>query len=105
MHLPAKVNSLSMQTFMAIKTHSDSDSEGFLEKNRDAVSSDIIKLINTSTNKLLRMIYETELNTNGAKCSNNHKVVLTPKSSLRVRNVTTECHNVPCQLSKESIHK
>ena len=27
MHLPAKANSLSVQTFMAIKTLSDSDSE------------------------------------------------------------------------------
>ncbi|XP_062337712.1 unconventional myosin-VIIb [Osmerus eperlanus] len=61
------------------------NSKGFLEKNRDAVSSDIIKLINTSTNKLLRMIFETELNTNGAKSSNNHKVILTPRSSLRAQ--------------------
>uniref|UniRef100_A0A8C7UL55 Myosin VIIBb n=1 Tax=Oncorhynchus mykiss TaxID=8022 RepID=A0A8C7UL55_ONCMY len=35
------------------------DSRGFLEKNRDTLSSDIIKLIDTTTNKLLRQIFET----------------------------------------------
>uniref|UniRef100_A0A6Q2Y884 Myosin VIIBb n=1 Tax=Esox lucius TaxID=8010 RepID=A0A6Q2Y884_ESOLU len=40
------------------------DSRGFLEKNRDALSSDIIKLINTSTNKLLQQIFEKELTNN-----------------------------------------
>uniref|UniRef100_A0A8K9XRW1 Myosin VIIBb n=1 Tax=Oncorhynchus mykiss TaxID=8022 RepID=A0A8K9XRW1_ONCMY len=37
------------------------DSRGFLEKNRDTLSSDIIKLIDTTTNKLLRQIFETQL--------------------------------------------
>ncbi|XP_051274407.1 unconventional myosin-VIIa-like isoform X3 [Dicentrarchus labrax] len=61
------------------------DSKGFLEKNRDAVSSDIIKMVDVSTNKLLRGIFETELSTNGVKISNNKKVVITPKSSLRAQ--------------------
>uniref|UniRef100_A0A8C8J192 Myosin VIIBb n=1 Tax=Oncorhynchus tshawytscha TaxID=74940 RepID=A0A8C8J192_ONCTS len=45
------------------------DSRGFLEKNRDTLSSDIIKLIDTTTNKLLRQIFETQLsaNTDGRK--------------------------------------
>uniref|UniRef100_A0A674CKG4 Unconventional myosin-VIIa-like n=1 Tax=Salmo trutta TaxID=8032 RepID=A0A674CKG4_SALTR len=37
------------------------DSRGFLEKNRDTLSSDIIKLIDTTTNKLLRQIFEAQL--------------------------------------------
>ncbi|KAL3988122.1 suppressor of cytokine signaling 3 [Sarotherodon galilaeus] len=43
------------------------DSNGFLEKNRDAVSSDIIKMLDMSANKLLRDIFESELSTNGIK--------------------------------------
>nr|XP_020504807.1 unconventional myosin-VIIa-like isoform X1 [Labrus bergylta] len=61
------------------------ESEGFLEKNRDAVSSDIIKMVDVSTNKLLRQIFESELSTNGGKIGNNKKVIMTPKSSLRAR--------------------
>uniref|UniRef100_A0A3Q0RF94 Myosin VIIBb n=1 Tax=Amphilophus citrinellus TaxID=61819 RepID=A0A3Q0RF94_AMPCI len=45
------------------------DSSGFLEKNRDAVSSDIIKMVDVSTNKLLRQIFEAELSTNGIKAA------------------------------------
>lgn len=59
--------------------------EGFLEKNRDAVSFDIIKTVDMSSNKLLRQIFESELSTNGVKMANNKKVIMTPKSSLRVR--------------------
>ncbi|CAJ1071655.1 unconventional myosin-VIIa-like [Xyrichtys novacula] len=61
------------------------DSKGFLEKNRDAVSSDIIKMIDVSTNKVLRQIFESELSTNGVKISNNKKIIMTPKSSLRAQ--------------------
>ncbi|XP_031721181.1 unconventional myosin-VIIb-like isoform X1 [Anarrhichthys ocellatus] len=61
------------------------DSEGFLEKNRDAVSFDIIKMIEMTTNKLLRQVFETELSTNGVKISNNKKIIMTPKTSLRVQ--------------------
>ncbi|XP_033507095.2 unconventional myosin-VIIa-like [Epinephelus lanceolatus] len=61
------------------------DSKGFLEKNRDAVSPDIIKMVETTTNKLLHQIFENELSTNGVKISNNTKVIMTPKSSLRAQ--------------------
>uniref|UniRef100_A0A3B4EZ56 Unconventional myosin-VIIa-like n=1 Tax=Pundamilia nyererei TaxID=303518 RepID=A0A3B4EZ56_9CICH len=47
------------------------DSNGFLEKNRDAVSSDIIKMLDMSANKLLRDIFESELSTNGIKAVKN----------------------------------
>ncbi|XP_013858260.1 unconventional myosin-VIIa [Austrofundulus limnaeus] len=59
------------------------DTKGFLEKNRDAVSSDIIKMIDMSTNKLLRQIFENELSTNGVKNTKNSNVIMTPKSTLR----------------------
>lgn len=38
-----------------------------------------------SSNKLLRQIFESELSTNGVKMANNKKVIMTPRSSLRVR--------------------
>ncbi|KAJ8011282.1 hypothetical protein DPEC_G00056530 [Dallia pectoralis] len=64
------------------------DSRGFLEKNRDALSSDIIKLINASTNKLLQQIFEKELSANVAKnTSSNGRIVMTPKNSLRATQV------------------
>ncbi|XP_071399121.1 unconventional myosin-VIIb-like [Centroberyx affinis] len=59
------------------------DSKEFLEKNRDAFSSDIIKMIDTSTNKLLRQIFETELSTNGVKAPANKRIIMTPRNSLR----------------------
>ncbi|XP_070700920.1 unconventional myosin-VIIb-like [Pempheris klunzingeri] len=61
------------------------DSKGFLEKNRDAVSYDIIKMVEVSNNKLLRQIFEAELSTSGTKITNNKKVIMTPKSSLRAQ--------------------
>uniref|UniRef100_A0A3Q1B715 Myosin VIIBb n=1 Tax=Amphiprion ocellaris TaxID=80972 RepID=A0A3Q1B715_AMPOC len=62
------------------------NSNGFLEKNRDAVSYDIIKMVDISTNELLHQIFENELSNNGPKMANNRKVIMTPKSSLRVPN-------------------
>ncbi|TMS09553.1 hypothetical protein E3U43_002212 [Larimichthys crocea] len=59
------------------------NSTGFLEKNKDAVSPDVIKMVEASANKLLHQIFENDLSTNGVKISNNKKVVITPKSSLR----------------------
>lgn len=56
---------------------------GFLEKNRDALSSDLIQLMQTSSNKLLKQIFHTEISTIEVKTSTNHTIV-TPKSSLRV---------------------
>uniref|UniRef100_A0A674CB98 Myosin VIIB n=1 Tax=Salmo trutta TaxID=8032 RepID=A0A674CB98_SALTR len=61
------------------------DSKGFLEKNRDALNSDILKLIGASTNKLLPQLFEKELSANVVKnLASNNRIVLTPKSSLRV---------------------
>lgn len=58
---------------------------GFLEKNRDALNSDILKLIGASTNKLLPQLFEKELSANVVKnLASNNRIVLTPKSSLRV---------------------
>ncbi|KAF6720455.1 Unconventional myosin-VIIa [Oryzias melastigma] len=37
------------------------DTNGFLEKNRDAISYDIKQMIDTSTNKLLRQLFQAEL--------------------------------------------
>nr|XP_020465549.1 unconventional myosin-VIIa-like [Monopterus albus] len=37
------------------------DSQGFLEKNRDALSSDLIQLVETSSNKLLKLVFQNEL--------------------------------------------
>uniref|UniRef100_A0A8C8MGX3 Myosin VIIBb n=1 Tax=Oncorhynchus tshawytscha TaxID=74940 RepID=A0A8C8MGX3_ONCTS len=50
------------------------DSRGFLEKNRDTLSSDIIKLIDTTTNKLLRQIFETQLSANAAQTDGRKQV-------------------------------
>ncbi|XP_029380560.1 unconventional myosin-VIIb-like, partial [Echeneis naucrates] len=61
------------------------DSKGFLEKNRDAISYDIIKTVEMSSNKLLRQIFESELSTNGGKISNNRRVIVTPRGTLRAQ--------------------
>ncbi|KAM9459633.1 unconventional myosin-VIIb-like [Salvelinus alpinus] len=61
------------------------DSKGFLEKNRDALNSDILKLIDASTNKLLQQLFEKELSANVVKnLASNNRIVMTPKSSIRV---------------------
>nr|XP_061795835.1 unconventional myosin-VIIa-like [Nerophis lumbriciformis] len=59
------------------------ESKGFLEKNRDAVSTDIFKMLDMSTNKLLQQIFKAELSTNGVKMTNNKRVMITPKNSMR----------------------
>ncbi|XP_034087946.1 unconventional myosin-VIIb-like [Gymnodraco acuticeps] len=59
------------------------DSKGFLEKNRDAVSSDMISMVKKTKNMLLQQIFEEELSTNNVKISNNKKIVMTPNNSLR----------------------
>ncbi|XP_051562758.1 unconventional myosin-VIIb-like [Myxocyprinus asiaticus] len=56
------------------------DSKGFLEKNRDALSSDVIQLIETSSNKLLKQIFHNELSTTDGKTSS---MIITPRNSLR----------------------
>ncbi|XP_059913806.1 unconventional myosin-VIIa-like isoform X2 [Gadus macrocephalus] len=60
------------------------DSNGFLEKNRDAISSNIIMMISISKNKLLHDIFKSELSNKGVKKSANNKVtIITPTHSLR----------------------
>ncbi|XP_062252279.1 unconventional myosin-VIIa [Platichthys flesus] len=60
------------------------DSKGFLEKNRDALSLDLIQLVETSTNKLLKQLFQNELSSSATKSSVNPKMIInTPKSSLR----------------------
>ncbi|KAK1879385.1 Unconventional myosin-VIIb [Dissostichus eleginoides] len=61
------------------------DSKGFLEKNRDAVSSDMINMVKKTKNMLLQQIFEEELSTNNVKISNNKKIVMTPNNSLRAQ--------------------
>ena len=65
--------------------------EGFLEKNRDAVSSDMINMVKKTKNMLLQQIFEEELSTNNVKISNNKKIVMTPNNSLRVWKCTPIC--------------
>ncbi|XP_053354217.1 unconventional myosin-VIIa-like [Clarias gariepinus] len=56
------------------------DSKGFLEKNRDALSSDLITLVETSTNKLLKQIFHSDAST--VKSNANTNMMITSKSSL-----------------------
>ncbi|CAM4593667.1 unnamed protein product [Leuciscus chuanchicus] len=63
------------------------DCEGFLEKNRDALSMDIMELVRKSSSKLLKQIFEKEMNTNSVKNANKiNKIIMTPKNSLRQLN-------------------
>uniref|UniRef100_A0A8K9Y533 Myosin VIIBa n=1 Tax=Oncorhynchus mykiss TaxID=8022 RepID=A0A8K9Y533_ONCMY len=41
------------------------DSKGFLEKNRDALSTDLIQLVEKSSNKMLKQAFQNELSSNG----------------------------------------
>ncbi|TMS19901.1 Unconventional myosin-VIIa [Larimichthys crocea] len=58
------------------------DSKGFLEKNRDTLSTDLIELVKTSTNKLLKQAFQNQLTTGTVK-SINPRMVITTSSSLR----------------------
>ncbi|KAL0200512.1 hypothetical protein M9458_003699, partial [Cirrhinus mrigala] len=56
-------------------------------KNRDTLSIDMLGVVHKSTNKLLKVIFEKEMNTNSAKNNNKcNKIIITPKSSLRQTN-------------------
>ncbi|KAM7012802.1 unconventional myosin-VIIb [Tautogolabrus adspersus] len=60
------------------------DSRGFLEKNRDALSTDLIQMVETSANKLLKQVFQKELVSSTIKSSINPKMVITAASnSLR----------------------
>uniref|UniRef100_A0AAQ6IG54 Uncharacterized protein n=1 Tax=Anabas testudineus TaxID=64144 RepID=A0AAQ6IG54_ANATE len=43
------------------------DSRGFLEKNRDTLSSDLVQLVETSTNKLLKQAFQNDLSSSTSK--------------------------------------
>ena len=60
-------------------------SQGFLEKNRDALSADLIQLVDTSSNKLLKQAFKNELTSGTIINTTNPKLMITPKNSLRVR--------------------
>uniref|UniRef100_A0A672G4R0 Si:ch73-194h10.2 n=1 Tax=Salarias fasciatus TaxID=181472 RepID=A0A672G4R0_SALFA len=66
------------------------DSKGFLEKNRDALSTDLIQLVETSANKLLKSAFHNELSGSSStiKSSANPKMIITP-SRQTVRRVPT----------------
>ncbi|KAK5906578.1 hypothetical protein CesoFtcFv8_004512 [Champsocephalus esox] len=57
------------------------DSKGFLEKNRDALSTDLIQLVETSTNKLLKQAFHDVLSSSTIKSSVNPRMVITSASS------------------------
>ncbi|XP_041849279.1 unconventional myosin-VIIa-like [Melanotaenia boesemani] len=59
------------------------NTHGFLEKNRDAVSFDILNMIDSSTNKLLHETFKSDLSTNGVKAPKNARIIMTPMNSLR----------------------
>ncbi|XP_029285210.1 unconventional myosin-VIIb [Cottoperca gobio] len=60
------------------------DSKGFLEKNRDALSSDLIQLVETSTNKLLKQAFHDVLSSSTMKSTVNPRMIITSaNSSLR----------------------
>ncbi|KAI4829194.1 hypothetical protein KUCAC02_023254, partial [Chaenocephalus aceratus] len=57
------------------------DSKGFLEKNRDALSTDLIQLVETSTNKLLKQAFHDVLSSSTIKSSVNPRMIITSASS------------------------
>ncbi|XP_030582566.1 unconventional myosin-VIIa [Archocentrus centrarchus] len=61
------------------------DSQGFLEKNRDTLSSDLIQLVEKSTSKLLKQVFHHELTaTSGTiKSSNPRMIITTAKGNPR----------------------
>ncbi|KAI3369062.1 hypothetical protein L3Q82_026031 [Scortum barcoo] len=77
----------SYETQFAIKHFAGEvfyDSKGFLEKNRDALSTDLIQLVETSTNKLLKQVFHNELSSSAIKPSTNPRMVINSASnSLR----------------------
>uniref|UniRef100_A0A674A1B6 Myosin VIIB n=1 Tax=Salmo trutta TaxID=8032 RepID=A0A674A1B6_SALTR len=54
------------------------DSKGFLEKNRDALSADLIQLVEKSSNKMLKQAFQNEL-------SSNHEIKRAPTLSGQFR--------------------
>ncbi|XP_059197185.1 unconventional myosin-VIIb [Centropristis striata] len=62
------------------------DSKGFLEKNRDALSSDLIQLVETSTNKLLKQMFQNVLSSSTIKSVNPRMIITAASNSLRQAN-------------------
>ncbi|XP_060754217.1 unconventional myosin-VIIa [Neoarius graeffei] len=90
MYIPPKANHIlqfGVRHFAGVVFY---DCKGFLEKNRDMLNLDIIMLFQKSSSKLLRQIFETELNTCRSKPVNNnnnnhHRIIITQKKPTRVR--------------------
>uniref|UniRef100_A0A3Q3GXY4 Unconventional myosin-VIIa-like n=1 Tax=Labrus bergylta TaxID=56723 RepID=A0A3Q3GXY4_9LABR len=61
------------------------DSTGFLEKNRDALSTDLIQMVQTSANKLLKQVFQKELSSSTTKNSVNPRMVITQASDGKKR--------------------
>ncbi|XP_047442774.1 unconventional myosin-VIIa [Mugil cephalus] len=62
------------------------DTKGFLEKNRDTLTSDVIVLVETSKNKLLKQAFHAELSSSSStvRSSASAKITInTPKNSLQ----------------------
>ncbi|XP_034556960.1 unconventional myosin-VIIa [Notolabrus celidotus] len=61
------------------------DSKGFLEKNRDALSTDLIQLMETSTNKLLKQVFQSELSSGTIKSKVKAKMITITTASNSIR--------------------
>ncbi|XP_068599325.1 unconventional myosin-VIIb [Brachionichthys hirsutus] len=70
------------------------DSKGFLEKNRDALSSDLIQLVEISTNKILKQTFHKELSSSTLKSRGNPRMIIN-KASSSLRQVTDTKKRVP----------
>ncbi|KAM3619073.1 uncharacterized protein V6R79_002572 [Siganus canaliculatus] len=70
------------------------DSSGFLEKNRDTLSSDLIVLVQTSSSKILKQAFHTELSASGVKTRSNPKMSIRAASNT-VRQTTDTKKRVP----------
>ncbi|XP_030290252.1 unconventional myosin-VIIa [Sparus aurata] len=83
-YIPPKNNyetEFGIQHFAGVVNY---DSKGFLEKNRDTLSADLIQLVESSSNKLLKLAFQKELSTGTNKDSVKSRVVITAAtSSLR----------------------
>ncbi|XP_053723097.1 LOW QUALITY PROTEIN: unconventional myosin-VIIa [Synchiropus splendidus] len=56
------------------------NSTGFLEKNRDALSSDLIQLVETSSNNLLKQVFHKEV-ASSSRANTNPKMIMTKNFS------------------------
>uniref|UniRef100_A0A671USC3 Myosin VIIB n=1 Tax=Sparus aurata TaxID=8175 RepID=A0A671USC3_SPAAU len=78
-YIPPKNNyetEFGIQHFAGVVNY---DSKGFLEKNRDTLSADLIQLVESSSNKLLKLAFQKEL----------FKIILEIKIPLHIKRVPT----------------